>query len=91
MEREDPAIIDGELDFLLEDNEQIIMYKRACMRQTLLVVANYSGEMANFDIPDELRSSVWTRRLTNKKNTSPSLDSRRKLLPWEVEIYELSK
>ena len=40
MEREDPAIIDGELDFLLEDNEQIIMYKRACMRQTLLVVAN---------------------------------------------------
>ena len=91
MRREDPAIIDGDLTFLLEDNEQIIMYKRACMRQTLLVVANYSGKTAKFDIPDEIRSSMWTRRLTNKNNTSPSLDDGRNLLPWEVEIYELSR
>ncbi|MBE6667771.1 MAG: alpha-glucosidase [Ruminococcaceae bacterium] len=89
MRREDPAIIDGELDFLLEDNEQIIMYKRACMRQTLLVVANYSGKTAKFDIPEEIRTSTWKRRLTNKKNTFPSLDGERDLLPWEIEIFEL--
>jgi hypothetical protein len=67
------------------------MYTRACTRQTLLIVANYSGETAKLDIPNELRSSVWSRRLTNKKNTSPSLDGDRNLLPWEVEIYELER
>ena len=91
MRREDPAIIDGDLTFLLEDNEQIIMYTRACTRQTLLIVANYSASAAKLDIPTEISSRVWNRRLTNKKNTSPSLDGTRDLLPWEVEIYELSR
>ena len=91
MRQEDPAIIDGDLHFLLEDHEQIIMYTRSCTRQTLLVVANYSGNTAKFTIPDEIGSNIWTRRLTNKQNTAPALDTSRELLPWEVEIYELSR
>ena len=91
MRQEDPAIIDGDLHFLLEDHEQIIMYTRSCTRQTLLVVANYSGNTAKFTIPDEIGSNIWTRRLTNKQDTAPALDTSRELLPWEVEIYELSR
>ena len=91
MRREDPAIVDGDLRFYLEDHEQLIIYTRSCMRQTLLVVANYSGNDVKLDIPEEIGGRVWTRRLTNKKNTAPSLDGERLLLPWEVEIYELAR
>ncbi len=91
MRREDPAIIDGDLRFLLEDDEQMVVYLRSCARQTLLVVANYSGEPATFAVPEELAASKWNRRLTNKKNTTPAMDGGRALAPWEVEIYELAR
>ena len=88
MRREDPAIIDGDLRFYMEDHNEILLYTRSCMRQTLLVVANHSGKTVPFAPPTELREGVWNRRLTNKSDTLPSLSSERALLPWEVEIYE---
>ncbi len=91
MRREDPAIIDGDLKFLLEDHEQILMYLRRCARQTLLVIANYSGEPAKSEIPEEIKEHLWVRRLFNKKDSLPSLEAERELLPWEVEIYELAR
>ena len=91
MRREDPAIVDGDLKFYLEDNEQIIMYTRACTRQTLLVVANYSSKSAALELPAEISGRSWQRRLTNKKDTAPSIGGGRELLPWEVEIYELAR
>jgi oligo-1,6-glucosidase len=91
MRREDPAIIDGDLRFLLEDDERIIMYTRRCARQTLLVIANYSSETVQVALPEEIAGSKWTRRLHNKGNVTPSLEAHRALLPWEVEIYELAR
>ena len=91
MRREDPAIIDGDLRFLLDDHEEILLYTRACIRQTLLVVANYSEKNVHFSIPEELENSSWRRRLTNKMDTTPSMGGSRDLLPWEVEIYELAR
>ncbi|MBE6553067.1 MAG: alpha-glucosidase [Ruminococcaceae bacterium] len=91
MRREDPAILDGDLTFLMEDHDRILMYMRRCARQTLLVIANYCGENTAFEIPSELRENQWTRRISNKKNTEPALNGTRALLPWEVEIYELAR
>lgn len=91
MRREDPAIIDGDLQFYLEDHNEILLYTRSCMRQTLLIVANYSGKTVSLEIPNEISERTWTRKLTNKKDTTPSLSGDRELLPWEVEIYERIK
>ena len=91
MRRENPAIIDGNLKFLLEDHNEILMYLRICARQTLLIVANYSGSEIPFEIPEEIKENVWNRLLTNKKDTLPSLEANRELFPWEVEIYELAR
>jgi len=91
MRREDPAIIDGDLRFLLEDHNEILLYSRSCMRQTLLIVANHSEKTVPFEIPNEIKNYEWNRKLTNKKETCPSLHSSRDLLPWEVEIYERVK
>ena len=91
MRRENPAIIDGDLKFLLEDHNEILMYTRTCARQTLLIIANFSGSASSFNIPKEINKRVWNRHLTNKKITPPSLTTNRVLLPWEVEIYELAR
>ena len=91
MRKNNPAIVEGDLEFLLEDHESILCYLRRCEKQTLLVVANYSSNSVKFDIPQEVSEVKWERILTNKVATEPYLCGNRNLLPWEVEIYELSK
>jgi oligo-1,6-glucosidase len=88
MRKDCPAIVDGDLQFILEDDEQIVAYLRRCMRQTLLVIANYSDKNATYALPDELKERKWKRLLTNYDN-APSIGNDRELLPYEVEVYEI--
>ena len=89
MRKTCPAILDGDLTFLLEDHPQVIMYLRRCTRQTLLVIANKSNCTLPVQYPELLRQNTWKRILTNRDDTTPSLTGSREWLPWETEIYEL--
>ena len=91
MRRENPAIVEGNLAFLLDGHENIIMYLRRCEKQTLLVIANYSKEVSELEVPECIAAKEWNRLLTNMSNTLPLLSCDRKLLPFETEIYELIK
>ncbi|MBQ9069739.1 MAG: alpha-glucosidase [Clostridia bacterium] len=91
MRRENPAIIDGKLEFLCEESPDVIAYLRECEEQTLLIIANYSKNTVKFNSPEKVALGKWQRILTNKNNTLPSLEKTRSLLPFEVEIYELKK
>ena len=88
MRKTNSAIVEGDLEFLLEDHESILCYLRRSPEQRLLVLANYCGNTAKFDVPLELKEGNWERILSNKKDTEPSLLYGREMLPWEVEIYE---
>ena len=89
MRKEQPAILDGDLKFLLEGDQQILMYLRRCEKQTMLVITNYSGTEANWEIPEELKGKKWNRILTNVEENAPSIANGRTLLPWEAEVYVL--
>ena len=65
------------------------MYLRRCARQTLLVIANQSDLTLPVQIPEELKKNNWVRILSNRPDTTPSLDGQRDWLPWEAEIYTL--
>ena len=91
MRREDPAIIDGNLQFLMEEHEELVVYLRSCARQTLLVIANISGKTVPFSVPEELKKNLWERRLSNREDMRPALENERSILPWELEIYELAR
>lgn len=91
MRREHPAVIDGDLRFLLDGHKELLVYLRECAEQTMLVVLNYSDKSVVFDIPDELQGKTWRCLLTNKKGTIPSMNADRALIPWEAEVYELVK
>lgn len=89
MRKVHPAIIDGDLQFLLPEHPQMIVYLRQCLRETLLVIANYSGETAMFQLPEAVTERKWKRLLSNRAETVPSVERRDAWLPWEAEVYSL--
>lgn len=89
LRKTQPAIIDGDLKFWLEDSDKVLVYTRTCARQTLLIIANKSDEELDVQLPEELKGHQWKRLLSNRPETAPSLDGGRKWLPWETEIYTL--
>ena len=91
MRKTEPAILDGDLHFYLEDSEQVLMYTRSCPQQTLLILANKSNDTLDVQIPESLQGKTWKRILSNRPDTEPSLNGNRKWLPWETEIYTLEQ
>lgn len=88
MRREHPAITEGDLQFYLENHPQLLVYTRSCEEETLLVVANYSGEKAAVSLPCVLANGNWKRILSNTDGRSAAF-GRSELAPWEVEVYQL--
>ena len=91
MRKEDPAIIDGDLEFILDDHPKIISYLRKCARQTLLIVVNYSDEKVELELPESLRAYKWTKKLSNLNGVASVLETKASLSPWEATIYELAR
>ena len=89
LRKENPAIYDGDLKFLLEDSDKMLVYLRRCEAQTLLVVCNKSDDEVTVELPEEITAKAWKRILTNRDETAPSLEGGRKWLPWEAEIYTM--
>ena len=90
MRKEQPAILEGDLEYLLEDHPQVVMYLRSCTRQTMLVVVNLSGETVDVQWPEQVKKHQWKRILTNREEIAPGLE-REQWLPWEAEIYTLAR
>ena len=89
MRKEHPAILDGHLEFVDNDDEQILMYTRSCARETLLIVANKSGEPATLPLPENLQGHSWKLELSNYTDTAaqPQNVTWR---PWECAVYSLA-
>ena len=89
MRRDCPAMLNGDLKFLLEDSEQMLVYLRRCKEQTLLIICNKSDDEVPVQLPEEITGKRWRRILTNREQTTPSLEGGRNWMPWEAEVYEL--
>ena len=82
-----PALIAGELQFYLEDHPQIVAYTRACEEDRLWIVANFSGQEAEFILPAEMEKAAMKPILSNMEQLfDPKVD--KTLAPWAVCIYE---
>jgi len=87
LRKTEPAILDGDLQFRLEDSKQVLLYTRTCEKQTLLVIANKSDDPAKAPLPEDLAQKKWKRLLSNRPDLTPFVEDARDLLPWEAEIY----
>ena len=66
-------------------------YLRSCARETLLVIANFSDTPVAVSLPETVKAFQWKRVLANREKTAPSMEGRVLWLPWEAEVYSLSK
>ena len=88
LRKEHPAMVEGDLNFYLEDDPYILCYTRSCEKETLLVVANYSEENAPFTVPAALCGKKAELLLSNCDEGAKTLADTT-LLPWEVAVYKL--
>jgi len=89
MRKDNPAIVDGLFEMLIPEHDKIVMYLRKCTRQTLLVVANFSGDALELPLPEQVTGHRWEKLLSNYKDTDCL--AAKALRPWEAAIYELTE
>ena len=86
MRKVQPAILDGDLRFYLEDHPGILLYTRCCPRQQMLVIANKSDDAAEFALPQELQQGRWEQVLTNYPGREDTLE-KGQMRPWECCVF----
>ena len=88
LRKEHPVIPDGKLRFYLEDAPQIIAYTRGNADETLLILANLSGEEAPFELPRELSGKNWKVLFRGRPECEGELPEKKSLAPWESLVLE---
>lgn len=89
LRKEHPAVVEGDLRFVLEDMEQILAYERVCEKEHLLVLANRSGEPCRIRLPEEWRGKA--NLLLTNVDTPAAYGDTMDFLPWETAVYQLKK
>jgi trehalose-6-phosphate hydrolase len=90
LRKEYNVITDGEYQLILENDPKIFAYLRTNQKDTLLVINNFYGEGAHFELPYEVKSFRGEILLSNYPDSSVSFQ-RFTLRPYESIIYLLKK
>jgi oligo-1,6-glucosidase len=89
LHKENPVIVYGAYDLLLETHEQIYAFTRALEDDHLLVILNFSREMTAFAFPDSVPLSGKELLISNYE-VDPTEDIHSiTLRPFEARVYRL--
>ena len=86
LRREHPAVTEGNISFLLEEDENVICYTRTCEKETLLVVANLSENEVEFSLPQGTKGE-YTCLIRNVKKGIGLAEEKEILAPWECAVF----
>ena len=67
LRKQNPVIVYGKFELLLEDSEDLFVYTGALDEEKLLVVCSFSDKEVTFRIPDEFIGSGCI--ISNRENT----------------------
>ena len=89
LRRENPVVVYGRYDLLLESHEEIYAFTRALDEEQLLVILNFSENTPTFDLPEGISYSS-TELLISNYDVNPEDDLHRiALRPFEARVYRL--
>lgn len=89
LRRENPVIVYGRYDLLLDSHEEIYAFTRTLEQERLLVILNFSRNTPIFDLPEGIFYSS-TELLISNYNVNPEEDIHRMALrPFEARVYRL--
>jgi oligo-1,6-glucosidase len=90
LRKEYDIIVYGTYDLILKENEQIYAYTRTLGDEKLLVMCNFSGDKADFKLPDDISFNSNEIIISNYEvSTSEELSSI-ELRPYEARVYLLT-
>lgn len=89
LRRENPVMVYGTYDLILEDNEQIYAFTRSLGAERLLIILNFMEETAVFTLPTHIAFSQKELLISNYEvDPAQAIDSLA-LRPYEARVYRL--
>jgi len=89
LRKEYEIIVYGTYDLILKENEQIYAYTRTLDNETLLVICNFTGEMAYFELPEHINCESKQLLINNYVVQNSDDISSITLKPYEARVYLL--
>ena len=90
LRKQNPAIVYGVYDPLLEEHEKIYAFTRTLEDERLLVILNFTGEETTFGMPENI-SYAHANLLIANYDVDPAQDIRKfSLRPYEARVYHLN-
>jgi oligo-1,6-glucosidase len=89
LRKENPVIVYGTYDLILDSHEEIYAFTRTLKEERLLVILNFSGNTPVFHLPENI-SFVSTELLISNYEVNPHEDIHQiSLRPYEARVYRL--
>jgi oligo-1,6-glucosidase len=89
LRKENPVIVYGTYDLILDSHEEIYAFTRTLEEELLLVILNFSGNNPEFQLPEKI-TFVSTELLISNYEVNPNEDIHQiTLRPYEARVYRL--
>jgi oligo-1,6-glucosidase len=89
LRKQHPIIVYGRYDLILEDDEQIYAFTRTWEDERLLVILNFSGNTAVFNLPAHITIGHQELLISNYKVDPAQEIKQFTLQPYEARVYRL--
>ncbi|QHA93631.1 alpha-glucosidase [Bacillus sp. N1-1] len=89
LRKENPILVYGQYDLILEDHNQIYAYTRRHEGEILLVILNFSDQECEFVLPEELEHRSKSLLISNYEVDEEEGIDQFTLRSYEARVYEL--
>jgi oligo-1,6-glucosidase len=86
IRKENPIVVYGIYELILEDNPQIYAYTRILDGEKLLVICNFTENNASFELPDNIQYNSKKFLIGNYDVKEPDLQ-KVEIRPYEARVY----
>jgi len=89
LRRENPVIVYGTYDLILDAHEEIYAFTRTLEEERLLVILNFSGNNPEFQLPENITFASTELLISNYEVTANEDIHQIPLRPYEARVYRL--
>lgn len=89
LRKQEDVIVYGDYKLYLPEHEELYVYTRTLVDETLLVVLNFFNGQPNFKLPEEITFADYSLLISNYPVDQEDVISSIKLRPYEARVYKL--
>ena len=87
LRHEIPVITDGEYELLDAENEKVYTYLRKGENESLVVVANFTDEVIDYQVDEKVKAQESSLLISNYGDASDTFNNHLTLKPYQVYVY----